>query len=325
MSEAKGIFQSDVIIRAAIIEAFKRLQADTQLIDYVFRGLREDELTSADYGDNEIGQAKKWLSNTDIPVMMNTRLDEGKYPCVAISLRESVETEATLGDIHYVTNERTEGDWPIVGGPFAPKAYSPSSGMMKLPAAFASSVTIGPGMSVIDTSGRPHAITEVLDADLVSLAPNTFADFSRAFIKGSRMLNITPLESLSFRETYSISVFAQGESVHGTYLFSAMCFLLLRYKEELLEGRGFERSTVSWSEFASRQDTPGENLFARTCTVTGYVRNFWPKNASREIEGMASSLDVSKLGETDDNFVNDQGEPGVGSEAWLASKLGIEI
>lgn len=316
MTSALGVHQSDIILRSAIIAGIADMRANPWLLNSVFASLAQDTLTMADYGEQEIAQAKKWFLSTDIPVFMATRVDEAKFPCISIALQESVETEATLGDVHYDPQETMESEWPPLAGPFSPVAYSAGAGMMRLPASVAEAVALVPGMVLIDRVGRMHPVLEVLDDDTIAIKAGTIADFGAALLKGPKPQFVTTLESLAFRETYSIGLHVQGEPVHLTYLYSVIAFVLLRYKEALLEARGFERSTIAWSSFTRNEQTEVELVFSRYCTLTGYVRNYWPKATSKRLELYTGTLIAGRDGEGP--IVTPDGSAPTGDELWLA-------
>ncbi len=316
MTFSTGVIQSDLLIRAAITRALDEMRANPKVVENVFQSLAQDTLTSGEYGEAQIEQAKDWFLKTEIPIFMSTRIDEAKFPCISIALVESVETEATLGDVHYEVQEDTDADWPPIAGPFAPAAYAVSSGMMRLPASVISSIVLVPGMVIVDRVGKVHSVLEILDDDLISLTPGTVADFGAALLKGPKPKLVTPLESLNFRETYSIGLHAQGEVSHLYYLYSIVAYALLRYKETLLEGRGFERSTMAWAGVSRNEQTEVELVFSRYCTMTGYVRQIWMKPSS---DALALSGGQILIGENNsDTIVTPDGLPITGNEPWLA-------
>lgn len=281
------------------------MRADPSVLDTVFAGLVQDDLTSGEYGAAQVQQAKEWFLKTDIPVFMATRIDEYKLPAISISLQESVETESTLGDMHYDTQEDTEAEWPIAAGPFAPVTYLAGSGMMRLPAAVVAEAPLVAGMILIDRVGRLHPVLEILDDDLISIAPGTIADFSQALLKNPKPKFLTPLESLCFRETYSIGIAASSEVIYLYYLYSIVAFALLRYKETLLEARGFERSTMAWSDIKRMEANEVELAFSRYCTMTGYVRQIWIKPASLNLVLKGGTILIGE--ENSDTIETDDG------------------
>jgi hypothetical protein len=76
--------------------------------------------------------------------------------------------------------------------------------------------------------------------------------------------------------------------------------MLLRYREELLEARGFERSAIGSDEFIpDAQYLEGkENVFSRYIRVSGNVRQSWPKYIAPKMLTMSFTLAVDGAGTT---------------------------
>lgn len=305
VTEALGIHQSDVIIHTALTAAIADMRANPWLLDYVFASLPRDAVSLKAYGEKEVARAKEWFTTTNIPVVMRNRLDEVKLPAISIGLLESVESDTTLGDVHYVPQEDTEASWPVLAGPFSPVSYNAATGIMVIPSDIGSSLVVAAGMVIIDRVGVAHEITDVLDSNTLVIRSGTVADFGSALLKTAKPALITQLESLAFRETYSIGCHAQGEPVFLTYLHSIVTFVLLRYKEALLEARGFERSTVSSSDFRKNEEFGNEMVYSRYINLTGYVRQFWPKAVSE------------KLRRLDTEIVHQEDEPAADTDSLL--------
>jgi hypothetical protein len=297
-SEARGIFQSDVIIRSAIMAAIRDLRLNPWLLDYVFASLLNDplirELIKSDFPEKEIEQARRWFLGNEIVVFMSHAIVEPKFPCVTISLVESSEQEATLADVHYVPKQDNDSKWPALTIQFTPVSYNALTGVVTIPDAIADSLVIAAGMMLVDSSGRAHEIIEMDSRTQFKIAPGTVANFTGAVLKGRRPAYITTFESVKMQETYSLGCHVQSEGVHLTYLHSVIVFCLLRYKETLLEGRGFERAKISSSDFMRNGAFEQENVFSRHIQVTGYVTQTWPKQTQPKITStLVSPLVVS--------------------------------
>jgi len=277
MSECVGIFQADIILRTAIMEGIRDLRKNPWLLDFAFASLKYDALTQKVYGQKEIQKAKDWFLKTEFPVAMRPILDEAKNPLISIQLLQSSESEMTLGDIHYEPQEDYDQDWPALTPQFTP-VYDASTGIctVSLP------VILTEGMLLIDSTGASHEILEVL-GDGFRIAAGTVANFRNAVIKGTRPAYDLNLESVVYKEVYRIGVHTAGEQVTLTWLHSIVKFILLRYKETLLEARGLERTVFSSADFDRDQEIE-EIAFARYITLTGYVREVWPKAVSQKLE-----------------------------------------
>lgn len=278
-SEIIGIHQSDVILRSALIAAIDDLRAKDYLLDFVFASLPKDALTKAEYGQREVDNAKRWFRSTKIPVMMGTTLADASFPVITFSLVDSGEAEVTLGDVHYEPLVDDDRLWPALTPVF--EATGAQSGTVTVPD---QQLVFAPGMLLIDSAGGEHPIIEVLSNTSFTIAPST-ADFRSCVIKGQRPSRVTAVESVKARETYSIGCHVQGEQVNLTYLHSVLVFILYRYKQRLFEARGFERMTVTSSNFMrSDQITEVEGTYSRFINVSGYVTQVWPKDTYEKIQ-----------------------------------------
>jgi len=288
-----GIFQSDLIIRSALLQGLAELRAKPWLLDYCFASLPQDDLTKNDYGQSSIDQAKKWFLQQAIPVKMNTtNQPPTTFPAISIQLVSSNEDAKTHGDVNYEPSEDNDMQWPSLYGPFDAVSYNGSTGVLVLPSDVSSQLILSPGQLIIDRVGGFHQITEVLDAQTVVIEKNLTVDFSQSYVKGQPPALITSVESVVFSETYQLGVHVSGEPEQLTWLHSIVVFLLLAYKQTLLEARNFERSTVSSSDF---NDNPylgseGQNVYTRFITLSGYVRQMWPGDIAQKITGTQTQL-----------------------------------
>jgi hypothetical protein len=311
LTSSLGIFQSDVIIRTAIVAAIADLRANPWLLDYVFASLPKDSMTMSQYGEQEVSRAKEWFLGTDIPVIMYPNLDAAKLPCISISLLESSENAATVGDIHYEPSEETDAGWPVLFGPFTPSNYNAGTGVMQINAnGFELMEDI---QCVVDSKGNEYPITETYDDNTFAIAAGTVADFTDATIRSPKPAFVAQLESIEFKESYNLGSHVQAEPVHLTYLHSILTFILLRYKLALLDVRGFTRSVVSASDFQLNGQYGKENVFSRFTTLTGYVRQYWPGSVNPKIAAIATQLVVEN---TDHVAAGDS----VTTSTWIGDK-----
>lgn len=279
LTEATGVHQSDVVVRSAIIAGLADMRANPWLLDFAFASLAQDSLTAADYGLPEVAKAKAWLLSTDVQVFINVNPNEVKFPCVSIALLSSVEQEqeGTTSDTHYQPWEANSTSQPAVYGPLTPKSYNPRTGQLAFDATVLSGQPLSTQMVVVDVNGSQYPILSVLDGQTVTVAKGIVTNLSGCYVKVSAPALTVTLESAVYKETYSVGCHVDSEPVHLTYLHSAVLFCLLRYRETLLEGRGFERSTLASSDFRRDDDELPEMVYSRYVQVTGSVRQAWPK------------------------------------------------
>jgi hypothetical protein len=283
-TEALGIHQADVIIRTALIAAINDMRANPWLLDYVFASLAFDKLTLDQYGKSEIQKAKDWFVKTDIAVVWDVGTNDPKFPCITIGLQSSqeVESEGTLSDTHYEPFQLNNWDWPTLVPALSPLSYVAATGTMAVDPAFVD-VVLAPGMVVLTAAGKQYPIVEVIDAGTFKIAAGVVDDFTGMVIKSANPAYITELESAVFREVYTIGCYADSEPLYLTYLHSVVVFALRRYSESLLEARGFERSTISSTDFKREDDALPEFVFSRYVQISGSVRQSWPKTVAMRV------------------------------------------
>jgi len=311
-TEAQGIHQSDIILRTAFIAAIADLRANPNLLDYVWASLPRDAQTLRQYGELELSEAKKWFLATDFPVKFYPIYNEGRWPCISIKLVSSQEAETTLGDIHYIPQEQNDSVWPVLFGPFTPVGYNQATGIMTPPPSIVDTLTLATNQFVVDRQGRVFPITQVFDNGTFSIPVGSIGDFVGCVIKNERPAFVTQLESAAFREVYEIGAHVGGEPVYLSWLHSLVIFILLRYKQLLLEGRGLERTTFSSSDFDKNPEfETSEPVYSRFVTLTGYVRHYWPKTSDLKISTVVPVIDVADAGPSPNN-VN------INQEIWVA-------
>jgi hypothetical protein len=169
-----------------------------------------------------------------------------------------------------------------------------------------------PGIAIVDKNGRNHVVKEVLDDDLVSIESGTVADFSSSMVRGVRETHVVGLESVVMRESYRIGLWASDDPLFLTYLYSVVAFVLHRYRQWLLEARGFQGSQLSWSSFEHTKQFAPKLVYYRQCVITGKVRNSWPKSFAPEIQGvgLGPDLQITRPEAPGEVFVNEDGVVG---------------
>lgn len=295
-TKSLGIHQSEIIIRSALQQGLAEMRAKPWLLDYCFGSLPLDDLTKNDYGQSLLDQAKQWFLQQDIPVKMNTaNQPPTTFPCISIQLVSSTEDAKTHGDIHYEPFEDSDLMWPILYGPFDAVSYDPKTGVLGLPLDIIGKFVVARGQLVIDRTGGMHQITDLHDNHTVVIEKNAVGDFTGAAIKGQPPAFVASMESVVFQESYQIGCHAQGQPEQLTWLHSIVTFILLAYKQTLLERRNFERSTIQSSDFT---DNPflgsdnGEMVYSRFVTITGFVRQMWPGGIAYKATGVETQPSI---------------------------------
>jgi hypothetical protein len=279
-TEAVGIVQSDIIVRTAIIAGLMDMRANPWLLDFAFAGVTQDKLTFDAYGEKTRDAAKAWFLKSDIPVVMAPRpaLENNPPPLgVSIQALSSDEDATTLADVHHDPREDLDAERPALTPVFDAARYDSLTGHLTIPTNIAAGIVLSTAMKVVDGDGVSHPIIDVIDHDVVQLAPGTVGAFRNCTLHSIFSPLVTSLESVVYRENFAVVCHALSEPEHLIWLHSLVVFVLLRYKEALMEARGFERSSFRSAAIDGYQDPSGPMWFTRQVTLTGFVRNIYPK------------------------------------------------
>ena len=305
LSEARGIFQSDLILRSAFVEAIADLRAKPWLLDSVFASLRYDQLTNKLYGEKEVQRGIKWFQMTDIPIVLAETLKAETLPCISIEVTESSETNNTLADAHYITSQPAKEEWPPLTQLFTPR-YVPTTGVIILPDDISNSLVCTTGMLLMDHNGDKHPILTIIDRQHFTVDVGLIVDFNNSYIKSPYPRLVETLESATFREGYRIGCTCVGDPMNTRWLHSLTSFCLLHYRQDLLEARGLEVSSISSGPMVKDTRFEKENIFSRFISLTGMVRNYWPKRRLDKTLWMEGDLKFSQPGNDSTVFVGDQ-------------------
>lgn len=272
-----GLSQTDELLKSALEVGIHELRRRPELLDYCFAWLPKDALTSGSFGQNEVDQAKRWFLSTEVPVVAGYRIDHGKLPCVSVSMLRDAETNNTLADLHYDTFER-KGGWPDLCRPFVPLAYSPDTGIMRLPPETTAELFVVAGQVLADKLGRTAEIRERLSIDQIRIDPHLSLEVSGLVVRGRRPAKLLTLRNAYFDESFLVGCHAMDDQSRTIWLYAIIKFCLLRGRRALLEARGFERTSISGSDLKQIQylDASSQPGFARYLTVSGSALNVWP-------------------------------------------------
>lgn len=298
-----GIFQSDLKIRTAIELGLEDLGKNPWLIQDILGECVHDRYLKDKYGQKQIDAASEWFKNNKIEVVMGYRNDKARLPCISIVLGSSNEKDemkfmgdASPGKIILLPNEIGK-PIPYIVPPFTPTSYNSATGEVGIDPMHISDIGISAGMILVNPRNGNGYVIEDVSADTITIQSglNIVAD----------LLAIVPqyqyyranIEHSYFQETYNIGCHVHGDPQTLLWLHSIVLYSIMRYRESLLEAKGFGQSTISSSDMAPDQNftTPGgEQAWARYITITGQVENTWIKTPRRIIESLLLKKDLEE-------------------------------
>jgi hypothetical protein len=300
-----GIFQSDIILRTAIQSGIDDIRKKPWLLDYVFASLSNDDLTKDFYGAKEMALAKKWFVSSELHVFMGYQISEApKTPAIAINIIDSSEAERTLGDIDESVSELVVPEDIIITpetilGPFTPLSYDPLTGVVTLPPGLTTG-NIYPGALLYDVTKNVGYIISEIASTTEFIIPAGLsleqANFTKAYIAPPDNFWLAKIESLRERESYRVDLYNAGDYQGLMYLYCVVKFVLLRYKQSLLEARGFEQTSITTTGLTLASESHSENTYTRGFVVSGYVRQYWPKDITPRIQNVRFQDAVGNTG-----------------------------
>lgn len=289
-----GIFQSDLIIRTAIMLGIEDIRNNPWLIDFILGDVLKNTYLRDKYGQNHIDSCKEWFLNNKIEVYMDSRKDRDKYPCVTISLGTSQEKEEmkTMADqstetVVLLPNEINK-PIPFIVKPFNSLGYNDITGEVPLPDGTDIGL-ISEGMILVDPDTAEGYIINDVSSESIFISTDLDISSSRFAIVPKNQFYKARIEHSFFQETYTIGCHVHGDPQAVLWLHSIVLFALLRYREGLLEANGFYQSTVNSSDLTPDSVYGGveEEIWSRFVTLTGMVENCWVKSPRRVIESVA--------------------------------------
>ena len=287
------IFSGDTVIKLAIEQGLNDIRSNPWLIDNIMGHFKDPALSV--YGQKEIDRCKEWFKNHKIEVLLRYRNDKDEFPCVTIALNGSSEIE----DMRHLADTSTESvilmpsdiNKPInyVVKPFIPTEVNNDTGFVGISPSIKSARLIRPDMILVDVStGDGYLIKEIAEDGIFVEAGLNISAPKLAVVPRFQFYE-AKVEHSFFRESYTIGCHVHGDPSTLLWLHAIVSYSLLRYKESLLEARGFTQSSFSSSDLAPNQymSTPGgENVFSRFITLSGMIENSWVKSPYRIAEGV---------------------------------------
>lgn len=288
------IFQGDVVIRDLIVRGIEDMRKNLWLIDDVFSSLSTDPDYKDKYGAKEIDAAKDWFVNNKIEVNLRYRHDKDQFPCVTIALGSSSEIEDMkhLGDlstqVETLMPNQIGKPIPYILKPFVPSSYNQSTGELTVPSTVKLRA-VRPSQILVDPDTGNGYIIQAVEKNKIIIEAGTQLSLSRAGVVPRFQFYKARREHTFFNESYSIGCHVHGDPAALLWLHAIVVYLILRYRESLLEAKCFTQSSISSSDLTPNsafEGLGGENVYSRYITLSGMVENTWLKTPTRVIEAV---------------------------------------
>jgi hypothetical protein len=288
-----GMWQGDVFFRRIIELIINDIRDNEWLLDDVLSDLVTDPMLSGVYGQKEINNAKKWLRDNEISVLLPHRMDLEKVPCITISIGSNIEDRslARLGDLtpyvdSYNANQVGKSISYVVQ-PFQFVSYDQATGFIETPSSVDLAI-LTPGMVVVNPANGSGYVIKSINNNGIFIAENSQLTSNTVGVIPQYMIYKARREIATFQEKVTIGCHAHGDPNALLWMHSIVMYGLLRYREGAIESRNFQISNLESTDMIRNQNWEGfgENVYSRFITLSGQVENTWIKSPKRVIESV---------------------------------------
>jgi hypothetical protein len=286
-----SIWQGDVFFRRIIELILRDVRQNPWLMDDILSDFVTDPLLSGIYGQKEIENAKKWITDNEVSVFLPHRMDLEKMPCVTIAIGNNIEDRslARMADMTHLVetlNPTQIGKVvPYIIPPFYYTSYDQATGFFEVPNSV-NLIIVQPGMAIINPQTGVGFIITGKNNNGFFITAGTVINFQVIAIIPEYRIYKARREVATFQENISIGCHVHGDPNALLWLYSIMMYGLLRYREGLIESRNFQISNLTTTDMIRNDafQSFGENVYSRFITLTGQVENTWIKAPKRVIE-----------------------------------------
>lgn len=302
-----GIFQTDLIFFTAIQSALADIRKNLYLVDDMYACLLSDPLLYEKYGQKELEKLKNFIKNVNIEVSISHRIEQAKFPAIAIELGSGNEdvNKAALGDsfgASFVEPESLGGayDTPyIILGPVTPISYDATSKVIT----FDDNVdlsSIFPGQYVFDEINRKSYLIEEVDTRTLKISAGVQPNLTNMTVRPTQSNNISVVKrSIWVWESVTL-VYASTDATELLYLHTLMIYILGRYKKTLFENRNFAVSTIGYGPVERLTLDSDPNIaWMRSISVRGRVEHSWIESTLPIIDGIAETVKIADMQSAD--------------------------
>lgn len=296
--DTMGVISADFLIKTAIEAGLADLRANPWLLKDVFSELADDRISQTDYGHKEVDRAIDWFISNEIPVYLQHRIDQPTFPSIVIvdtGSREMTNERTSIGDDGHTEDfdvTQIEPTPQVMYPKFTPKSYDPSTGIVTFPDGTTTNIMVVGQILVSQRTGNQYPILKVLGPNTFSINKNTVDDFTDCYILPPTVLWNQQIENTRFSHNFTLFAASVSNSVHANWLWQALMYILLRYKEAYLEGRKFELSTFQSGPLTLDETFKPEMIYYRQVNLSGETTVSWIKYIAPKFQSVTAAFKI---------------------------------
>lgn len=255
------------------------------------------------YGQKTVEQAIKWISETEIPVILGFDLTEAKLPAVTVHLSSSTPIQSYVGDYAIGESEPLGfQDKEVLVPAFQPEGLAllgPTSAKLTLPKDMALDLKelFLPGLMLRDAKNREYGISTDDDGNVVIEQVSPDAPVSE--IDPTRLEVVSPVlegtytrGAMLYKETATIVVHGNANRQEGLWLYYFIMWTLLKFRPVLTGLLGLDLTMPMASDYSRDDSFLGENVWRRYISVESTTTWNWEQARQKDILGLALSYQV---------------------------------
>lgn len=297
-----GFFTADMVITSSLKEGIKRLKQNLYVIDSINADLLEDQILKDTYGQAEADRFRAFMARNEINIVLDHRPPEqAKYPCISVGIgqgSEEPQQKLALGDGNdtIMTDPKDLRGAQVtpqnIVGPFTPDSYDKITGVVTAPDSVSFKNVYSNQYLVDNVNNQKYKIELVLDDKTLMIAPGSDPNLTGATITSAYGTVGNTRRSVYCRENYTLTC-VSADPVELVYLFQVAMLVLLRFKKDLFELRGFDVQTFSYTPIMQSADSQANNVWYRTINLSGRVEYKWSHEVTQPIEGIDTGLKIT--------------------------------
>lgn len=284
------LFLGDLRIKAALTLGLEDISKNQWLIDDILGDTISSPYMRKLYG-SQIDSCKKWISNNRINIVLSEQqADKLEFPAITIELG-SIDEKMDMrhmGDLSTETVKLLPNDInkpvPYVTRPNN-GSYTPNTGVF----VFSSTVdvsNVSPGMVLVNpANGTGYVIQSVTQANSVNLLTGLSVPNGSYGIIPEYQFYDAKIGHSFMQEDYRVVCHAMDQQT-VLWLHSIAMYLLLRYRQALLEAQGGAESIIKSTKMYANADysDAGQIVWSREIALSLQTESRWIMQPHRIIE-----------------------------------------
>lgn len=296
-----GLFQADVILYTCLKLGLADLRRNKFLLEQAFEELASDVLYKDQYGKKEQERIAALLDKQIMVYSSHRPPDSAKYPCFVIKLGGGQEDSGRESLNDYPESEQVDSN--TLGGAFpnekiiledlTPINYDKNTGIITFDHSVnLDSSRVFDGHFILDTvNNKKYPITLVLSSSQLMIDPVQNINLTNLKITTKDKNYSHSKKTLWFWESHQVEVWAT-DSVECIYLWNILMYILIRYKQPLLDNRGFSIGTYSYGPIQQYNPEDPNSLYYREVTLRGRVAHSVITETKPLIGGISTGVGI---------------------------------